>query len=65
MCEMEFKKSADLTFLVIFNLKVIICQILNLPHTYDNYQTLHMVHKPIPIIRTTSFNKYYKFHKDL
>jgi hypothetical protein len=32
---------------------------------YDNYQTLHMVHKPIPIIWNHNFSKYYKFCEDL
>jgi hypothetical protein len=50
-----------LTYLVIFHLKMIVCQNVNLQHTYghhlqkhpfvdDNYQTLHMIHKFIPII---------------
>ncbi len=52
---------AHLTYLVIFHLKMIVYQYINLPPTYghhlekhqfvihNNYQILHMVHKLIPI----------------
>jgi hypothetical protein len=64
-----------LKYLIIFHLKVIVCQNVNLPHTYghcpqnthlwyDNYQTLHMAQKLIPIIGIIMFKKYYKFYKD-
>jgi hypothetical protein len=60
--EMRIKKITHLIYLVIFHLKVIICQNVNLPHTYmviaprnthlsyDNYQTFHMAQKHISII---------------
>jgi hypothetical protein len=61
MFKMEFSKMAHLTFLVIYHLKVIVCQNFNLSHTYsycleknhlwcDNYQTFHIAHKHIQII---------------
>jgi hypothetical protein len=39
--EMEFKKMTYLTYLVIFHLKVIVYQKVNLPHTYDQYPQKH------------------------
>jgi hypothetical protein len=51
---------AHLTYLIIFHLKMIVCQNVNLPHTYghdpktthlwyDNYQIIHMTPKLIPM----------------
>jgi hypothetical protein len=34
---MEILKMAHFTFLAIFHLKMSLCQILNLPHTYGHY----------------------------
>jgi hypothetical protein len=34
MFEMKIQKMAHLTYLVIFHLKVFVCQNVNLPHTY-------------------------------
>jgi hypothetical protein len=37
MFEMKISKMAHLTYLVIFHLKIIVCQNINLPHTYGYY----------------------------
>jgi hypothetical protein len=37
MLEMKIKKMAHFTYLVIFHLKVIIFQNVNLPHTYGHH----------------------------
>ncbi len=37
MFEIEFLKMIHLTYLVIFHLKVIICQNVNLQHTYGHH----------------------------
>jgi hypothetical protein len=61
--EMKILKMAHL---VIFHLKMTICQIFNLPCIYgqcpkrmwyDNYQTLHMVDKPQYLIKIKNFIK--------
>ncbi len=35
--EMKIKKITDLTYFVIFHLKMIVCQNVNLTHTYGHY----------------------------
>jgi hypothetical protein len=62
MLEMKILKMAHLTYLVIFHLKVIIFQNVNLPHTYGHHlektsicnmiklSTFHMVHESISIV---------------
>jgi len=61
MSEMKLNRITHLTYLVMFHLKVIVYQNVNLlhsyglnpqkhPFSYNNYQTLHMAHKLIPII---------------
>jgi hypothetical protein len=58
------------TYLVIFHLKMIVCQNVNLPHIdghhpqkthlwYNNYQILHMAHKLFQSYGITMFNRYY------
>jgi hypothetical protein len=41
MFEMKIQKMAHLTYLVIFHLKVIVCQNVNLPHTYVHHFEKH------------------------
>jgi hypothetical protein len=41
MSKMKILKIAHLTYLVIFHLKVISCQIYNLPHTYGHNPQKH------------------------
>jgi hypothetical protein len=41
MFEMKIKKMAHLTYLVIFHLKMIVCQNVNLPHTYGHRHEKH------------------------
>jgi hypothetical protein len=41
MFEMKLKKITHLTYLVIFHLKVIVCQNVNLPHTYGHNPQKH------------------------
>jgi len=36
MFEMKILKMTHLAYLVIFHLKAIVCQNVNLPHTYDH-----------------------------
>jgi len=57
MFEMKIKKMAYFIYLVIFHLKVIVCQPYTYNHhlekihlSYNNYQILHMARKLIPII---------------
>jgi hypothetical protein len=75
MFEMEIKLMANLIYLVIFHLKVIVCQNVNLTHAYghhpkniclwyDNYQTFHMATNLIQSYGITMFSKCYKFSKD-
>jgi hypothetical protein len=41
MFEMKIKKITHLTYLVIFHLNVIVCQNVNLPHTYSHNPKKH------------------------
>jgi len=41
MFEMKIWKMSHLTYLVIFHLKVIVCQNVNLPHTYGHCPQKH------------------------
>jgi hypothetical protein len=65
---------AHFTYLVIFHLKMIVCQMLiyhifmvialkNIHLQYNHYQTFYMAHKFIQSYGITMFSKYYKFHK--
>ncbi len=73
MFEMKISKMAHFTYLVIFHLKMIVCQNINFPHTYGYcpkksicgmiiIKLFTMVHKFIPIIWNHNFNRYYKFY---
>jgi hypothetical protein len=67
---------AHLIYFVIFHLKVIVCQNINLPHTYGHCPQKTSICDMIIIklftrltnlfqsYGITMFNKYYKFHKD-
>jgi hypothetical protein len=39
--EINFFKMTHLTYIVIFHLKVIVCQIFNLPQTYGHHPQKH------------------------
>jgi hypothetical protein len=41
MFKMKILKIAHLTYIVIFHLKVIVCQNVNLPHTYGHNPQKH------------------------
>jgi hypothetical protein len=41
MFEMKIKKMTHLAYLVIFHLKMIVCQNVNLPHTYGHRPQKH------------------------
>jgi hypothetical protein len=41
MFEMKILKMTHFTYLVIFNLKMIVCQNINLPHTYGHHPQKH------------------------
>jgi hypothetical protein len=41
MFEMKILKMTHFTYLVLFHLKVIVCQNVNLPHTYDHHPQKH------------------------
>ncbi len=41
MSKMKIKKISHLTYLIIFHLKVIVCQNVNLPHTYGHKPQKH------------------------
>jgi hypothetical protein len=77
MFEMKILKMARITYILSYSIckwlfvKMLIYHILmvialkNINLWYDNYQTLHMVHKLILIIwMITMFNRYGTFHKD-
>jgi hypothetical protein len=69
MFEMKIKKIAYFIYLVIFHLKVIVCQ----PHTYNHHpEKIHLSYNYYQILPMackqsygiTMVSKYYKFHKD-
>jgi len=75
MFEIKILKMTHLIYLVIFHLKMIIYQNINLPHTYGHRSKTSICDMIIIKLFTwltnlfqsyaiTMFNRYYKFHKN-